>query len=407
MLANADALGRVFGGAGGAREVGDYVAVLALFVPVGAVYFAVLGATRGFETMLPTVVVERVGRPLLQMAGVAIAVTAGAGAAAIAIGWGLATVVALAAAVLWLVSLDRRRRRRHLPEVDPSPGLAGEFWSFTLPRAMASVFRAGVLWFDVLVVGALVSPAAAGIYVVATRIVQLGLMVNDTIGQAVEPMFSNLLAGGHRRRTGGLYQVSTGWMMLLTWPQYIAAMVFAPVLLGLFGPEFGAGTATVVILAASAMISSALGPVDVLLLMAGKSTWSMGNSAVSLTVNVGLNLVLIPAFGLTGAALAWAITRVIANLLPFAQVSTRLAFHPFGTGWRVAAVLSLLVFGAGGLGVRAMFGANTTALVLYAVLATGAYIWLAVRYRHQLDLTDLTHMASRRRTVATPGETLT
>mgnify|MGYP000290591202 CR=1 FL=1 len=51
------------------------------------------------------------------------------------------------------------------------------------------------------------------------------------------------------------------------------------------------------------------------LLLGGKSTWVLIDKVVVLVVNVGLNLVLIPRFGILGAAMAWAVSIVVDNVI--------------------------------------------------------------------------------------------
>ena len=88
----------------------------------------------------------------------------------------------------------------------------------------------------------------------------------------------------------------------MAWPQYIAIAIFAPTVLRLFGSDFTEGSSTVAILAVSLLVGSALlGPVDMVLLMSGKSMWGLWNTALSLTVNLGLNILLIPRLGIEGA----------------------------------------------------------------------------------------------------------
>ncbi len=71
-----------------------------------------------------------------------------------------------------------------------SPGATQSgFWIFSLPRAFASAFRVGVLWLDVVLVGALISPTAAAVYTVATRLLQVGFIAVEAIGQVVEPIY--------------------------------------------------------------------------------------------------------------------------------------------------------------------------------------------------------------------------
>ncbi len=403
-VALAGTIGDVLGDETHAATIAEYIRVLAVFVPVGALNLAVMGATRGYQTMVPTVVAERLGRPAIQLALVAAAIAAGAGAASLATAWALGFAGALAAGLIWLkVLADRNNVHLAAADIRPRSHLAREFWAFTLPRAFASIFRVGVLWLDVILVGALISPKAAAIYTVATRLLQAGFIAVDAIGQAVEPMFSSLLASGHKERAQSLYQVSTGWLVALTWPLFLAVLIYSDTVLGFFGNDFGEGTSVVAILAGSALIGSGFGSVDVLLVMAGKSLWSFWNSAIALTLNVGLNLLLIPSLGLNGAALAWAVSRIVANILPLVELRSYLGFYPFGVGWRYAATASLLAFGAIGLAFRNVTGDSLLGLIAYLVVAIAVYAALVWKWRKQLDIEAFTTLLRGRKPVEVPA----
>ena len=385
----ADTLARAFGGGEAEADIASYLRVLAPIVPITSLYLAVLGATRGFSTMVPTAIIDRFGRAGSQPILVWIAISAGAGASLMALAWASPYVVGLGAGLIWLELLRRRWRQRQggtSEAVRSLRRIIKDFWSFTLPRSVAAVFRIGVQWIDIVIVGAIMSPRDAGIYAISTRLLQLGLFVAASIGQVAQPMFSSLLAEDHHQRTSSVYQTATGWLVAITWPQYLAIAIFAPLLLGIFGSEFTEGSTVVVILAGSAMIGAAAGPVDMLLLMAGKSTWSLGNTAVTLATNVGLNLILIPQFGIEGAALAWAASRIIANALPLFQVGRYLRFFPWGPGARHASVASALIFGGVGLAARTVGGTTWLAFAIYAVIACGMYLVFLRRYRDELDL---------------------
>lgn len=382
-----------FGGVDHAETVRSYLSVMAAFIPVGAVALAILGATRGFGTMLPTVAADRIARPLVQIALVAGVAIVGGGAVTVATAWSLGVAASLLIGLVWLRSLATTPTP---PETTPAIVTAREFWSFTLPRAFASIFRVGVQWLDIILVGGLISPRAAAIYTVATRLLQAGFLAVDAVGQAVEPMFSALLAADQHDRAQSLYQGSTGWLVGLTWPLFLGMWIFAPAVLGIFGSDYVAATAVVAILAASALIGSGFGPVDVLLVMSGKSLWSFWNSAASLTINVSLNFLLIPSLGLRGAALAWAVSRVVANTLPLIQIRSLYGFHPFGKGWVLAALASLVAFGAGGIVMRLVIGDTFPAFLAYVGVALAVYAALVWRWRSQLQLSAFGELLSSR-----------
>jgi O-antigen/teichoic acid export membrane protein len=390
----APTLGRALGGDGHADQIGSMIRVISWFIPVGALNVAVLGASRGYGTMLPTVVADRIGRPALQLVLTGAAVLLGISAGWLAAVWAIPFLLSLLAGAIWLQHLRLQREESH--DGKPLGETVREFWAFTLPRALASMFRVGVLWLDVLLVGALMSPRDAAIYTVATRLIQAGFLATDAIGQAVEPMFSSLLARGHADRTHNVYQVATSWLISLTWPPFLAAWIFAPTVLGLFGPEFREASPVVAILAGSALLGSGFGSIDILLVMAGKSVWSLWNSGAALVTNVVLNLILIPTMGLNGAALAWAISRVISNVLPFLEMRSLLGINPIGRRWWIAAGISVGTFGLIGLIMRIGLGSNIGVIGLYLVTAGAAYAFLTWRWRGELDLVAFAGLLGKR-----------
>ncbi len=392
----APALGRSLGGESHVAEVTSMIRALAVFIPIGALNLAVLGTTRGYGTMLPTVAAERAGRPAVQLALVGAAVVLGVSATWLATAWAVGFVLSLLTAVLWLGRLRRRHETGRPATNQPLRETIREFWSFTLPRALASIFRVGVLWLDVVLVGALMSTRDVAIYTVATRIVQAGYLASDAIGQAVEPMFSSLLARGHADRTHNVYQVATAWLISLTWPLFLAALIFAPTILGLFGSDFATSTSVVTILSLSALIGCGFGSIDILLVMAGKSVWSLWNSAASLATNLGLNLILIPTMGLNGAALAWAISRIISNFLPFIEMHRLLGINPLGRRWAAAAGASVLAFAVVGITMRLTLGDGLGVFLSYTVIALAVYGGTIWKLRDHLELAAFTGLVGTR-----------
>ena len=81
------------------------------------------------------------------------------------------------------------------------------------------------------------------------------------------------------------------------------------------------------------LVATAVGTVDMVLLMGGKSSWNLFNTVVALSSNIVLNLLLIPRYGGTGAAIAWSSSIIFTNLLPLGQVWKFLGMHPFGRGF--------------------------------------------------------------------------
>ena len=221
-----------------------------------------------------------------------------------------------------------------------------DFWRFTGPRALASVAQLALQRVDVLLVAALGGLAPAAVYAVAGRFVVLIQFANQGISQSVQPRLAEALATGDRARANHLYQTATGWLVLVTWPINLLVIQLAPLYLRLFGAGYSAGRTVVVILAAAMLVATGCGMVDMVLAMAGRTSWNLVNVLIALGVTIGLDVLLIPRFGALGAAIGLACAMVANNVLPLIQVGRAVGLHPFGRGTRAAALLSLACFGA-------------------------------------------------------------
>lgn len=328
LWAVAPSLSPVLAGSDTASTMTTMLRALAVVLPVAALHDLVMAGTRGVGSFRPTVVVENVGRIGLQTAGVVVVHAAGGGAAWLALAWALPYLPGLVVGTVWLDRLVRRRVATASATPAPWRPLGREFWAYTAPRAIARVTQTALKRSDIVLVAALASPADAALYTAATRFVALGQLFVQSVQQALSPQLSGLFARGDTRAANSVFQAATRWSMTAAWPLYLVVAGFAPVLMLAFGQGYDAAADVVVVLSLTMLLATACGPVDAVLLMAGRSWLSLANSTVALAVNVGLNLVLIPGHGIQGAAVAWAVAIVVRNLLPLVQVRRQLAMWP-------------------------------------------------------------------------------
>ena len=106
-------------------------------MPLSSAYTVAIAATRGFGTMLPNALVDRIAKAAVQTLAVAVAVLAGGGSFAVAVAWGVPIGVSFAVALIWLGYLVRRTERRDKATEPPTPirKLAREFSGCSRRRA--------------------------------------------------------------------------------------------------------------------------------------------------------------------------------------------------------------------------------------------------------------------------------
>ncbi len=366
--------------------------ILALVLPSAALTDTLLGAARGYHKMRPTVVIDRIGRSGLQTLGVLAAALAGS-TALLAPAWALPYLGASVVAAFWLrriMRVDQHRlsllsdadQRGKQQKPDPAAGdnrhgkpNAKGFWRFTGPRSLASVAQILIQRLDIVLVGIIKGPVEAAIYTAATRFLVAGQLGNAAISMAAQPQFTRLFAVGDRAGANAVYQATTCWLILLTWPLYLLAAIFGPSVLAIFGHSYRAGSTVMLILALTMLVATACGQVDMVLITFGRSSWSLINGLLALGVNVGVDLALIPRFGITGAAIGWAAAIGVSNLVPLVQVAVAARVHPFGAGTAIACVLTTVSFAVIPLVTRSLAGSS--GLVSIAAIGTGCAVMAA------------------------------
>jgi O-antigen/teichoic acid export membrane protein len=159
---------------------------------------------------------------------------------------------------------------------------------------------------DVVIVGIALDPESVAIYFAAAKTMALVHFVLFAVKAAAAPRFSAAMGSGDRQQLAVIAIESARWCF---WPSLLlggVVLLAGGFLLSLFGPAFLAGYPLMAILLAGILAKAFVGPGEALLTMAGQQALCVRLYAAALGANLAFNLVLIPLFGLTGAALATA-----------------------------------------------------------------------------------------------------
>ena len=179
--------------------------------------------------------------------------------------------------------------------------------SASLPIAFVDLTASGFNFVDVLLLGFFVPPEAVAVYFAATRILQFVVFVQYAATAATAPRFAEAWAHEDHAALRALVVRTARLTSLSTLVVGAAVLAAAPLLLALFGPGFSASVGVLAILIGGVVLQSAFGPAEDLLNMLGGERLCALVSLGFLALAVGLNLALIPAFGVIGAAVAMAL----------------------------------------------------------------------------------------------------
>ncbi len=261
--------------------------------------------------------------PGLRLAGCLAAWGAGAGLGVFAAIWALAAAVE--ALVLWATAVRVLRgggwlqpfawRLRGL--VRPHPGL----WRMVLWTNLQGSLGLASGRLATILVGALLGPAAAGLYTVAYQAAALIERPLLLLKRVIDPELARLVASRDRASLGRLYCRSLGFSALVALPLLVLFATFGDRLLALFvGERFAAAHGLLILLALKTTILALVMPSAGLLIMLGEAGRLFAAQLVGRSLQLVGLVVLVPALGLAGAGVAAAAAAALELILAKAVV---------------------------------------------------------------------------------------
>ncbi|CAH2400443.1 lipopolysaccharide biosynthesis protein [Mesorhizobium escarrei] len=170
---------------------------------------------------------------------------------------------------------------------------------------------------DVLMVGAYMNPNDVAVYFATVKTLALVHFVYFAVKAGVAQRYAQF-THGEPEKLAAFARETVSWTF---WPSLLMALmvlVLGEPMLSLFGPEFVAGYPLLFLLVVGVVARAAVGPCESLLTMSGNQNICAAVYAMTLAFNIGLSLVLIPLFGLWGAAMATAFAMIFeAGALAF------------------------------------------------------------------------------------------
>jgi O-antigen/teichoic acid export membrane protein len=228
----------------------------------------------------------------------------------------------------------------------PSQGTASRRTARTMLRIggavmLVSLAASAISQLDVVAVGVFKGEVAAGFYAPLSRLLDLATGAFAALGTYALVALSS--AGS--RSTAALarqYHWCTRWTLVALGPALAVLLVApAPILHLLFGAEPTTAPVVVRIIAAAACVHIGLGYNGLCLVALGESRLVVLQGTAALLVSIAACLVLVPTFGLEGAAEATALALVASNLVSSVSLWQRHQVRPLDR----AAALTILAFG--------------------------------------------------------------
>lgn len=331
----------------------DLVNVIKMFsfsIPFFALLRTASDLTRSFQTAKYAVMVEDLLFPTLHVA-IFIALEA--------LGYGFSSVIQafVAANVVCSILIMKLGWRLVVGFVVPPPGPAvrmqhkaclnlwREVLIFSLPllpMGLMFVFNSSL---DVIMLNILTHSSEVGEYAAAARFGMLFALITLPMKLIFAPMIAGQYGTGQMGQIEVLYKTSCRWMFFLSLPLFTFLAIAREPLMMIFGSGFvKTGPNILAILLIGSLFASLLGVSADMLIMSGKQYFELACLGGGLLLNVLLNLMLIPAYGAIGAAIATTTSSVATDTVRTLIVAGQYRMHPFSTRFTLPVIVVLVIF---------------------------------------------------------------
>jgi len=201
---------------------------------------------------------------------------------------------------------------------------------YSYPLLFSGIIGMVMTWTDTLLLGVLDNASTVGVYNAAYPTAQLLTVIAGGFGSLLFPVVSEHYGKGEKDEAIDISSTAIKWIFTSSFPLLLIMVIFAtPLLRLLFGETYTSGAPAMAILGTAYFIQSLGNHGDTFIKSEDKTKIIFYNSIVAGILNIILNLVLIPMYGQTGAALATAFSGTLITVVAVLEAYRLFDVQPY------------------------------------------------------------------------------
>jgi O-antigen/teichoic acid export membrane protein len=205
-----------------------------------------------------------------------------------------------------------------------------EIIAYSWPISIASILTILIGQTDYLILGIYHPPENVGAYRIYIQIVALLQLILGSTARIYKPVISELIPEGADQEIKKVYKQVSKWVLSITMLGFLVIALYGNQITSLlFTDAYSGYPAALVILALGTLVNSSFGPEGMTLEAYGNTKIVLLNSLISLFINIGLGFILIPKYGIVGAAIATAVTLSVNGFLGLLEIFFIYKMQPF------------------------------------------------------------------------------
>lgn len=363
-------------------QLANPLRVFAFALPFYTLVTVTASSARALRRIDCDVAISQLFRPLLTLLAAGVSVLLGYRLMGVVTGFLVSAVLAAGLGIYLLHQL--------FPELSSGPKARYEtktLLPYSLTVLLVGLSNLLIMRVDRIMLGILGSAEDVGIYEAAATLAMQATLFLSSFNAIFAPTIADLF---HQRRMDeleALFKITAKWIFTLTLPVGLAFVLFARPLMALFGAGFSTGAPVLIGLGVAQLVNAGVGSVGFMLTMTGRQKFELANTLSLGGLNVLLNFVLIPKYGVLGAGIATGLSIVLVNLARLVEVYLLYQVHPYRLSyWKplVAGLAATLAW----LGLRALLNPTgwlwVGGLGLFGVMYILAFLALGLDNEDQL-----------------------
>jgi O-antigen/teichoic acid export membrane protein len=196
----------------------------------------------------------------------------------------------------------------------------------SLPMFLTAAMQVVIAQTGIIMLGMFATMSDVGIYSVSVKLASLTVFTLMPINAIIAPKFSELFHSGDHTELKKIAQKSSKLIFWSIAPFVTVLLIFGVEILGLFGESFHLGYTAMIIVIVGQSINALTGSVGYLLNMTGNQKTYNYIVIAGAILNILVNLILIPKYGLNGAAFASMTSMIFINITASIYSKKKLGF---------------------------------------------------------------------------------
>jgi len=192
-----------------------------------------------------------------------------------------------------------------------------EFISYSATIILGGVMALLINYIDIVMIEAMMFKSDVAVYKVSAELAQIPSIFLTIVNTVFPPMISKLYHEGKVDEVRKLYEKLTRYLLVVSSIVIGLMMVFWNPILSLYGPEYLNGKMVLFYRGLGQLINASVGSVWYIVIMTGHPRIRFFAILTSAIINIVLNFLLIPIWGIDGAAFASMASTVFINILGF------------------------------------------------------------------------------------------